>query len=223
MKVLEYFIFSLIIASGYTWRNSWDGVLNFNCDKHHGVYGSISRIVSTHNNHREDRLWDYECRYEVKTPSSCSWTRYYVNGYDLEMRFECPKSGYVAGAHSVHNNHREDRVWKYFCCDLPRGYSLHHCYWTSYINGMDGNMDKRIGPGRVIVGFDSYHSNRHEDRKWRIKECSIIRGRSLNTDLAESEDFDREESIEMKEDFNRSDENEVEPFDMEQEDDEMKY
>ena len=45
----------------------------------------------------------------------------------------------------------------------------------------------------------------------------------MNTDRAESEDFDREESIEMKEDFNRSDENEVEPFDMEQEDDEMKY
>jgi len=222
MKVLEYITFFLTIASGHAWRNSWDGVLNFKCDQHHGVYGSISRIASVHNNHREDRLWGYDCRYDVKTTSQCSWTNY-VNGWDTEMWFQCPKSGYVAGAHSVHSNRHEDRIWKYFCCDLPRGYTLSHCYWTSYINGWDGALDKTIAPGRVIVGFNSHHSNHHEDRRWRIKECAINRGRSLNTDRAESEDFDREESIEMKEDFNRSDENEVEPFDMEQEDDEMKY
>jgi len=220
MKVLEFLTFLLTIASGYAWwRNSWDGVLNFRCPQHHGVYGSISRIKSHHHNGKEDRQWDFECNYDIRTQSSCSWPHDFVNGWDAELQYECPKYGYIAGAYSYHDNHREDRRWKYFCCDCPRGYSRSHCYWTSYINSMDGWMDYKLGPGRVIVGLSSYHSNHHEDRRWRLKICSLSQRRSLSlsSNMTETDDFEY---------FHHSDEDEgyeVENYEMEQEDDEMKY
>jgi len=150
MKVLEFFTFLLTIASGYAWwRNSWDGVLNFRCPQHHGVYGSISRIKSHHHNGKEDRQWDFECNYDIRTQSSCSWPHDFVNGWDAELQYECPKYGYIAGAYSYHDNHREDRRWKYYCCDV----GLKQKYLKNrqlYAKTFHNNQNNFIVPKRIF-------------------------------------------------------------------------
>merc|ERR1711953_344276 len=113
-------------------------------------------LGSKHNNHHEDRVWDFSCR-RGKVTSDCSWTGW-INGYDEDMNHLCPDGGIVIGVQSKHNNHREDRIWKLKCCK-PTG-SLSSCSWSGEINRYDRDMDWTVdeeGSERVIVGFHSIH------------------------------------------------------------------
>jgi hypothetical protein len=48
---------------------------------------------------------------------SCRWTGW-VNGYDGVINDVCGGDEVMTGMYSVHNNDREDRVFKFHCCNL---------------------------------------------------------------------------------------------------------
>merc|ERR1719244_2283878 len=87
----------------------------------------------------------------------------WANRWDGPLLFECPENEYITRMYSVHDNHREDRRWKYGCRSLGTSKS---CRWTGYINEMDEDMTYN-GLG-FISGFESYHSNKYEDRRWKV-------------------------------------------------------
>lgn len=39
---------------------------------------------------------------------------------------------------------------------------------TGYINGWDGSMNYAVPKGYTMTGLNSYHSNRKEDRRFRV-------------------------------------------------------
>jgi len=152
------------------WINGWDAGLAFHCPIRDNKHGAIKRIESYHSNHHEDRRWHFECSYDVQRAGHCHWTGW-LNGWDAELRYNCPNNGYIAGLNSYHDNHREDRRWRVLCCVAIPG--LEDCKWTGYINGWDAHMNYNVPSGRVINGLYSHHSNHREDRIWRVYECRL--------------------------------------------------
>lgn len=192
MKFLRVLSFSLFFAGGSAWFNAWDGVLNFVCPVRNGKHGSISRMQSVHDNGREDRLWNLECRYDIPTTGSCSWSGF-VNGYDGLMNYGCPSNGYMAGAWSQHSNHHEDRIWRFLCCPLPLGRS--NCRWSCYLNEWDGYMNHYVESGKIIHAAYSHHDNHREDRRWKVLECTAnsASGRSTNGSMTVDRSMDDDE------------------------------
>ena len=45
-------------------------------------------------------------------------TKDFVNAYDKALEYTCPDNKVLAGVFSVHNNVKEDRRWKFECCDI---------------------------------------------------------------------------------------------------------
>ncbi|XP_015204935.1 hemagglutinin/amebocyte aggregation factor-like [Lepisosteus oculatus] len=96
--------------SGYV--NDFDQQFEFTCPPN----SAISGMYSYHDNKREDRRWKFYCCSDSKICySNCKWTDY-VNGFDEPMSWTVPSSYYLVGASSYHDNHREDRRWKYQIC-----------------------------------------------------------------------------------------------------------
>ena len=94
--------------------NQYDGELRFECPAGH----YISEINSQHSNKAEDRQWMYYCKQGIVDIDKCDWTQEFVNDFDQAMNWNCPGDGVVVGAQSYHNNKREDRQWKFKCCEV---------------------------------------------------------------------------------------------------------
>ena len=103
------------------YQNGWDHDLHVECAHGHAIY----KFQSIHDNHREDRVWRFDCKWvsslsKLKlwisqlfqfghnTPVHCNWHN--LNDYDMPMLFMCPPNQYMAGVWSHHDNGREDRV-----------------------------------------------------------------------------------------------------------------
>ncbi|XP_012946370.1 dermatopontin-like [Aplysia californica] len=96
------------------YANSWDGPLHHLCP-HNMVVAGVS---SYHNNRKEDRLFKFRCcALAGKTITNCYLTNW-VNYWDAPMNFQVPPGRAITGAHSVHDNRREDRRWKFNVCDI---------------------------------------------------------------------------------------------------------
>lgn len=94
--------------------NMYDGELRFECPDGHYIY----EINSVHSNRKEDRQWTYYCRQGIVDIAKCDWTQDYVNVFDQPMNWNCPGDGVVVGAQSYHDNRKEDRQWKFKCCEV---------------------------------------------------------------------------------------------------------
>ncbi|KAK6194603.1 hypothetical protein SNE40_000209 [Patella caerulea] len=166
VKILLVLCFMLECC--YCWVNQYDKPVSYEC--HPGQV--LTKIVSQHNNYREDRQWDFQCAYTAAlTPkSSCKWTNK-VNQYDKVMNFKCPKGGAITGLRSVHNNYYEDRIYDVKCCDVIK--QPKSCSLTGYVNTYDGKMNHVIKPCKYLHGIYSVHSNYHEDRRHRFYECNL--------------------------------------------------
>ncbi|XP_073707172.1 hemagglutinin/amebocyte aggregation factor-like [Garra rufa] len=90
------------------------------------------------------------------------------NNYDDALNFVCPASQSISSIASEHNNDREDRVWDFSCQDT---YGQSGCYWTDYVNDFDQLVLFECSAQHVIAGMSSYHSNTHEDRRWKFYCC----------------------------------------------------
>ncbi|XP_050397171.1 millepora cytotoxin-1 [Patella vulgata] len=95
--------------------NTYDHVMNFKCPSG----GAITGIRSIHNNYYEDRVFDIKCCDVIKPPASCLWTKF-ENSYDGRLDYTIAANRYLNGIYSVHNNHYEDRRFKFNECDLPK-------------------------------------------------------------------------------------------------------
>jgi len=156
------------VTTDYRRINSWDQQIYFTCPKDY----SITNIQSHHHNHHEDREWGAQCSQLAHGYDKCYWLGY-VNSMDNYMNFHCNRHGAViTGMFSYHNNHHEDRMWKYQCCYAEKT-CWTDCKLTSYINYWDSPMNYGVSGDRRIVGFVSHHDNHREDRMWRAYECTI--------------------------------------------------
>ncbi|XP_059086893.1 hemagglutinin/amebocyte aggregation factor-like [Tigriopus californicus] len=159
----------MLIGLASAWSNNYDRQLYFECPDNE----SINNIKSVHNNHHEDRIWDFECRRSSLVLDSCSWSGF-ANSYDDALSFQCQNgAGVVTGMKSDHDNHHEDRRWKIKCCK-PRSTCYSECKLTPYVNEYDRPLSYSVETGYYLTGMESVHDNHHEDRIWRYRYCKVI-------------------------------------------------
>ncbi|XP_013791404.1 hemagglutinin/amebocyte aggregation factor [Limulus polyphemus] len=160
-------IFSTLTFSE-AWVNDWDGALNFQCQ----LKDSIKTISSIHSNHHEDRRWNFGCERTLRDPS-CYFTNY-VNDWDKLLHFTCKSGEAIAGFNSYHDNRREDRRWKIYCCkDKNKCTDYRTCAWTGYVNSWDGDLHYTVPKDYVLTGVISEHDNHREDRRWKFQHCRL--------------------------------------------------
>jgi hypothetical protein len=98
----------------------------------------------------------------------------WVNQYDGQMDWSTGSNRMVTGFYSQHNNHKEDRVWKFYHGSASGGVRCHSKYWTSdYQNVWDGTLSFSCAENEAISGFQSRHDNGKEDRRWKIQCCKV--------------------------------------------------
>jgi len=51
------------------------------------------------------------------TRTNCHWSSW-VNGWDATFQYQTPSNTFIAGVHSHHDNHREDRQFDFMYCNL---------------------------------------------------------------------------------------------------------
>ena len=93
------------------------------------------------------------------------------NDWDEPLLEDCPSGHVIRTIYSVHSNRREDRRWRINCKPAPSGANPTSCFWTGYVNNFDEPVSSMCSANHVISGIQSYHSNRHEDRRIRFKCC----------------------------------------------------
>ncbi|XP_072123802.1 hemagglutinin/amebocyte aggregation factor-like [Mobula birostris] len=147
------------------WVNDFDGELSFTCP----TFETINTIISQHNNHHEDRQWDFLCRTSFSQQPFCTWSNY-VNNFDEEFTFTCPFNSIISGVQSYHQNHEEDRRWRFYCCHAEN-VCLQNCVWTNYVNIFDGYFSWQVPDSSYLVSVSSYHDNHYEDRRWKYQYC----------------------------------------------------
>ncbi|XP_040201655.1 hemagglutinin/amebocyte aggregation factor-like [Rana temporaria] len=105
--------FSTASCSWTGYVNDFDQEFSFICP-----FGSvISGMQSYHDNKREDRRWSFLCcQGENQVTRNCKWSDY-ANNFDAYLRWDAPFNTFLTGAHSYHDNSKEDRRWKYHYCE----------------------------------------------------------------------------------------------------------
>ncbi|KAK3736663.1 hypothetical protein RRG08_000262 [Elysia crispata] len=134
----------------------------------------ITEVQSTFNG--RDRKWNVTCS---PAPGSartidCQWNAgpLFINEADGEMLYQCPGQKVVTGMASVHKGVQSDRLYKTYCCDVE-GHVPHECFYTRYINAMQGDMDYTLPSGNSLRGLYSYHNNKREDRQFQLNVCRL--------------------------------------------------
>ncbi|XP_060555161.1 hemagglutinin/amebocyte aggregation factor-like [Ruditapes philippinarum] len=109
--------------------------------------------------------------YFCPTLLACRW----ANDWDGPLNFECGSDQFVSHIESDHRNDKEDRRYKMCCRQTPRyvKFETTRCHWTDYLNNYDEFLTFTCGNSGYINGFKSIHSNHHEDRKWKIRCCTV--------------------------------------------------
>ncbi|KAM4021737.1 hemagglutinin/amebocyte aggregation factor-like [Anomaloglossus baeobatrachus] len=130
---------------------------------------TVTPINSVHDNKAEDRVWGFGCQNTFYNPGSCFWTGY-VNEFDQEFTFTCPFGLVLSLMHSYHNNDKEDRRWRFLCCNGETAVQS-NCRWSGYVNDFDNYLRWDAPPNYHLVGAHSYHDNNKEDRRWNYYSC----------------------------------------------------
>jgi len=98
------------------WQNDFDQPLSFTCPSQQVLNG----FNSYHDNHREDRRWEFRCCVIFGAQlKNAAWTGY-LNSWDNDLDYRCPSTKVMNGVYSYHDNNREDRRWKVKCVDLVK-------------------------------------------------------------------------------------------------------
>merc|ERR1712199_26470 len=105
------------------------------------------------------------------------WYPHWINNWDGNMHYSVGGTYFFAGLHSVHNNGREDRLFKPLLNQWPAVQS--HAPWSGWINNMDHSFTYSCPHNKAITGLISYHNNHYEDRRWRIR-CAAFHGVTIH-------------------------------------------
>jgi len=165
--------------SGYA--NAWDGKLDFWAGQY-GTYSVSNKMItgfySRHDNHREDRRWRFYTGTGSASEVRCdvSGTKNWANNWDGPLVFQCPTNEALYGVYSEHDNGKEDRRWKFKCCDVGSFATMRYGPWTSYRNNWDAILDYQCSKSNeVIVGVKSDHDNHREDRRWKFRCAELVK------------------------------------------------
>ncbi|XP_062398080.1 hemagglutinin/amebocyte aggregation factor-like [Sardina pilchardus] len=107
------------ICSGGYWVNNFDQSFAHICPND----GVIAGISSYHDNHHEDRRFAFKCcksQFYQKL-KGCYWTGY-VNSFDKYIDWQPSHGYYLAGVSSYHDDHHEDRRFKFYVCNMVLRY-----------------------------------------------------------------------------------------------------
>ncbi|XP_060556340.1 uncharacterized protein LOC132717005 [Ruditapes philippinarum] len=118
------------------------------------------------------RIWELLVVASIFQAGRCT----VVNNFDGHLQFECPhENQFISHITSVHDNHREDRVFDMSCADFPIDVDglLTSCTWTEYVNDWDGLLAFECNDNMYINGLQSDHDNHSEDRRWKVKCCEM--------------------------------------------------
>ena len=150
---LFHLVFFFSLASRYVGNNRPDQPLKAYCGKEQAIYG-VSSAYST--GHSSDRIWKFFCK-KIEQPKcfNCETSSEYDTQYQQHIAFNCPPNQVISGLESVHNNGREDRIWKFRCCANFEHVTT-NCELTGYINNLKKGLDYKAGQDKVIVGLHSY-------------------------------------------------------------------
>merc|ERR1712178_138230 len=150
-------------------RQTWHGFIN-NWDHHMNwaLSGNnyVSGLRSWHHNGYEDRKFQPL----VTTIGATQRHRHltgWVNNMDGRFDYTCPTNQAIVGFYSYHNNGNEDRRWRFYCASF-HGVGFRPTGWPGWQTSWDAYWSLHCGHD-PLIGLSSYHDNRREDRRWRIR------------------------------------------------------
>ena len=132
-------------------------------------------VASVHNNHTEDRQWDLGCKaIPGLTFGGDKWISITPgNGLDGAQEWNgVASNSFLVGFSSHHDNHREDRIYRFFTA-RSNNFALHHCSGWRPLNDFDRPIKLQLGNEEVIAAIKSVHSNYYEDRRFSVITCKI--------------------------------------------------
>merc|ERR1711911_169426 len=91
------------------------------------------------------------------------------NSWDGRHYMYCRNGQHIRKLQSIHDNHREDRLWQADCGDVAGVKADQSCSWTGNVNGWDEMLTYNCPSGKVITGMDSTHNNGREDRVFKFR------------------------------------------------------
>merc|ERR1712139_39415 len=144
------------------WINGWDGNMNWQAN------GAtlVSGLHSTHDNRREDRLFRPLLSNVGSTQAHKHWSGW-VNNWDAYFHYDCPTNYALTGFISYHSNRKEDRRWRFQCARFHH-LGVRRGNWPGWQTNWDATWSLSCGHAPV-VGISAVHSNRKEDRLWRLR------------------------------------------------------
>ena len=77
------------------------------------------------------------------------------------ISFNCPVNQALTGVESIHSNAKEDRRWKFRCCETFE-HVTSNCELTGKINRLHHTFDFNVPGGKVLVGMHSYWNNKYD-------------------------------------------------------------
>merc|ERR1719334_2795516 len=136
----------------------------------------VTKIQSVHSNDYEDRQWTFQCskiQPDFIVGSANAWYQETAESqYDKELLWNgTTDDSFLVGMTSDHDNHYEDRKFKFFTARNDNWY-LTDCIWHT-VNQYDGQLDYTLLDDEAIGGLHSVHSNYYEDRVWDIQVCKL--------------------------------------------------
>merc|ERR1711868_143790 len=126
----------------------------------------VSGLQSWHHNGYEDRKFKPLVTAIGATQRHRHLTGW-VNNMDGGFTYTCPTNQAIVGFYSYHNNGNEDRKWRFYCASF-HGVGFRQGAWPGWQTSWDAYWNLNCGHNPAI-GFSSYHDNRREDRRWRIR------------------------------------------------------
>lgn len=101
--------------------NELDGLVNYQCPNNTVMAGHFSY----HHNKTEDRTYDFRCcelgsgNQRVRLRNCEMYpVGAWANNWDQPVNFTCPSGKVKVGENSIHNDHYEDRLYRFKCCSV---------------------------------------------------------------------------------------------------------
>ena len=102
-----------------------------------------------------------------------TWESGELNGFDQQVFATCPKNMFIRTISSYHKNSTEDRIFsmtcgKYLTGDKSKIYRQEVTWDSNWANDWDRPLNYTCADGSFMVGMNSVHDNKKEDRRFRF-------------------------------------------------------
>ena len=163
-----------------TYVNNWDARVSYTCPSGKVLTG----IDSVHSNEAEDRRFRFKCcsllihkSRSIDVIEKSGWTGY-LNGFDQPFTAYAHMNGKAAaisGISSYHNNHYEDRRFRFKYATAQNMNIKPYSRQTFGYSNWDAYFSMECSGNRALTSFKSYHDNNKEDRRFQ-STCDAFYG-----------------------------------------------